>query len=89
MRTTHLAALFLTVCTALAMMDPPTGGGNSTCAAVGYCSAGGPIDKGKSCTDLKCCSNQKTGAGNGRTGTAPLFTSKPTYNGHNASIKLQ
>lgn len=67
MRTTYLTALSLTICAALTIAAPPSAGleVRSSCVEDGQCSLGGPSDRGRSCSDLNCCSGQKTGAGNG------------------------
>jgi hypothetical protein len=67
MRTTYLTALSLTICAAFTIAVPPPAGleSRNNCVEDGQCSLGGPSDRGQSCSDLNCCSGQKTGAGNG------------------------
>ncbi|KAH8765376.1 hypothetical protein F5883DRAFT_99057 [Diaporthe sp. PMI_573] len=77
MRTTYLTALSLTICAAFTIAVPPPAGleSRNNCVEDGQCSLGGPSDRGQSCSDLNCCSGQKTGAGNGVSTPQPIFPS--------------
>lgn len=77
MRAAFFTTLSLTISAALAIAAPPPAGIEARyyCVEDGQCSLGGPADRGQSCSDLNCCSGQKSGAGNGVRGSQPAFLS--------------